>query len=349
MNARVAPPLRLRRHPRRPVRRQRGRRRPGEHLSAASCERRRVHSLFSDRTAPRASTRGATAGVLVGFGSWLGIDYSLALVLAQNAPAWFWHVQLRTRHPQRSKRRPDLRAGSGAGPLRRGASQRVLRQPVHRSHAAESSGARCRRRLAPEPGGRRAAIRGALIGSLREGSSFATDALQFHGLADRAGESARGPRRRSAGPAPAARAFDGRSCGRAAAARAEGQGRRRLFRLDRGGSPRSHSSAPISRASSEVLALPEAVPAAIDSRSRSDRHERHCRRRCSARRRCLPRAISTRQHCERCSARRGATKSAMSRAGCCRSFTARIVTSCCVRRSCACCARTDISCAPGGT
>src|SRR5215475_4402265 len=32
--------------------------------------------------------------MLLGTGSWLGIRYSIALVLAQSSPAWFWHVQL---------------------------------------------------------------------------------------------------------------------------------------------------------------------------------------------------------------------------------------------------------------
>ena len=34
------------------------------------------------------------SGMLVGTGTWLGIDYTIALVLAQNSPAWFWHVRL---------------------------------------------------------------------------------------------------------------------------------------------------------------------------------------------------------------------------------------------------------------
>src|SRR5882757_181381 len=33
-------------------------------------------------------------GQLVGMGLWQGIRYSIALVLAQAATAWFWHVQL---------------------------------------------------------------------------------------------------------------------------------------------------------------------------------------------------------------------------------------------------------------
>src|SRR5262245_46297122 len=33
-------------------------------------------------------------GRFVGTGSWLGIDYSLELVLSNSTAAWFWHVQL---------------------------------------------------------------------------------------------------------------------------------------------------------------------------------------------------------------------------------------------------------------
>src|ERR1700676_2602904 len=36
----------------------------------------------------------AVSGQLVGVGTWLDINYSVALVLAAAAPAWFWHVRL---------------------------------------------------------------------------------------------------------------------------------------------------------------------------------------------------------------------------------------------------------------
>src|SRR3954471_12805613 len=35
-----------------------------------------------------------TTGALAGFGSWQGIDYSIALILVEKAGAWFWQVQL---------------------------------------------------------------------------------------------------------------------------------------------------------------------------------------------------------------------------------------------------------------
>ena len=45
---------------------------------------------------PRSATRFAAdgAGRMLGVGTWLGIEYRLALVLADSAPAWYWHVQL---------------------------------------------------------------------------------------------------------------------------------------------------------------------------------------------------------------------------------------------------------------
>ena len=50
--------------------------------------------------------------------------------------------------------RPDLCAGPGTGALWRGAHERVLRQPVSRSHAAARPPARSAGGVAPEPGSR---------------------------------------------------------------------------------------------------------------------------------------------------------------------------------------------------
>jgi hypothetical protein len=41
-----------------------------------------------------AGRAGDAAGMLVGTGLWLGIRYTLTLVLAQDASAWFWHLRL---------------------------------------------------------------------------------------------------------------------------------------------------------------------------------------------------------------------------------------------------------------
>ena len=89
-----------------------------------------------------------------------------------------------------------LRAGPGARALRRDPHERVLREPVRRLRAARASrrAATCWRsgrtcRWAAATRGRRSARSGTR-------SSFATDALELHGLATRAGDVAAGLARR---------------------------------------------------------------------------------------------------------------------------------------------------------
>ena len=138
-------------------------------------------------TSPTSFHTDPASGMLVGTGSWQGINYSLALVLSQGSPAWFWHVQLEnTRSEPLSV---DLTytqdvALAPYGALRLNefyVSQYIdhtpLQLPGHgfllasrQNQAADGKHPWC------------------LIGSLREATSFATDALQFHGLASRAGE-----------------------------------------------------------------------------------------------------------------------------------------------------------------
>jgi len=61
---------------------------------------RRHHSgttEFTPLLGPRSPTRfdlRQADSRLIGAGNWQGIDYVIALVLAQDAPAWFWHVRL---------------------------------------------------------------------------------------------------------------------------------------------------------------------------------------------------------------------------------------------------------------
>ncbi len=131
------------------------------------------------------------SGMLVGSGSWLGIDYSIALVLAQSAPAWFWHVRLENTHS--TPQTIDLTYAQDVALAPYGAirmneyyvSQYIdhtpLQLPKHGSMVAS------RQNQAAD--GRHPWC---LIGSLREGTSFATDALQFHGLATRAGKAPAG-------------------------------------------------------------------------------------------------------------------------------------------------------------
>jgi cellobiose phosphorylase len=140
---------------------------------------------------PRSGTRfaaGAADGVLVGAGRWRGIDYSIALVLADGAPAWFWHVRLENTSSRQL--RVDLSYAQDLALAPYGAvrlneyyvSQYLDHTPLR--HAAHGIVMASRQNLAVDR-----KIPWCLIGSLREASSYATDALQFHGLASRRGDS----------------------------------------------------------------------------------------------------------------------------------------------------------------
>jgi len=129
----------------------------------------------------------AAGNQLVGTGSWQGLDYRIALVLARNAKAWFWHVRLE--NTGSSPQDIDLTYAQDIALAAYGAvrlnefyvSQYLdhtpLRHPQHGHMVATRQNQ---------------AVDGrypwCLIGSLREGVSFATDAKQLHGLATRAGE-----------------------------------------------------------------------------------------------------------------------------------------------------------------
>ncbi|MGH8220530.1 MAG: GH36-type glycosyl hydrolase domain-containing protein [Steroidobacteraceae bacterium] len=139
---------------------------------------------------PRSPTRFAASAAgdrLIGAGEWLGLQYSIALVLAREVSAWFWHVRIRnttsTAHELDLTMVQDLAlAQYWAVRLNEYyVSQYIdhtpLRDSVH-GHVVAS-----RQNLAVE--GRHPWC---LIGSLRAAVSYATDALQFHGLAVRAGQ-----------------------------------------------------------------------------------------------------------------------------------------------------------------
>jgi 1,2-beta-oligoglucan phosphorylase len=136
---------------------------------------------------PASPTRfaGSPAGDrLTGGGEWLGIEYSIALVLARGASAWFWHVRLRNTTP--APQELDLTIAQDVSLAQYWAvrlneyyvSQYIdhtpLRDAVH-GHVIAS-----RQNLAVD--GRHPWC---LMGSLRTGVAFATDALQFYGLAAR--------------------------------------------------------------------------------------------------------------------------------------------------------------------
>ncbi|MEP7243844.1 MAG: hypothetical protein ABI885_09170, partial [Gammaproteobacteria bacterium] len=133
----------------------------------------------------------AGGGRLVGFGSWHGIRYSLALVLAQGATAWFWHVRLENTGSESLQvdltYAQDL-ALSAYWAVRLNefyVSQYLDHTPLnHPSHGVAIA---TRQNLSA--GGKNPWC---VIGSLREGASFATDGMQLHGLATRAGNTPAG-------------------------------------------------------------------------------------------------------------------------------------------------------------
>jgi 1,2-beta-oligoglucan phosphorylase len=124
---------------------------------------------------------------LLGNGCWQGINYSVALVLAQSAKAWFWHVRLES--TAASAQEVDLTYAQDIALAAYGAirlneyyvSQYLDHTPLR--HPEYGDMVATRQNLAVD--GR---YPWCLIGSLRNGRSFATDAKQFHGLATRAGE-----------------------------------------------------------------------------------------------------------------------------------------------------------------
>jgi cellobiose phosphorylase len=127
-----------------------------------------------------------SSGALTGEGSWQGIDYRLALLLAKDRPAWFWHVYLE--NTGSSAKLIDLTYAQDLALAPYGAirnnefyvSQYLDHTPL--SHGQHGIVVASRQNQAAD--GRNP---WSVIGSLRNGASFATDSLQFHGLASRAG------------------------------------------------------------------------------------------------------------------------------------------------------------------
>jgi 1,2-beta-oligoglucan phosphorylase len=138
-------------------------------------------------SSPTSFKTDPASGMLAGTGSWLGIDYSIALVLAQSSPAWFWHVRLE--NTISSPQTVDLTYAQDVALAPYGAirlnefyvSQYIDHTPLQ----LPGRGFLIASRQNQAADGRHPWC---LIGSLREAVSFATDALQFHGIATRAGE-----------------------------------------------------------------------------------------------------------------------------------------------------------------
>ncbi len=120
-------------------------------------------------------------------GTWQGIRFTVSLVLAETAPAWFWHVALENTGDQAATLEliyaQDLAlAHYGAVRLN---EYYVSQYLDHTPLAHPERGWVLASRQNQSMGGRNPWC---LIGSLGKGVSYATDALQVHGLATRAGQ-----------------------------------------------------------------------------------------------------------------------------------------------------------------
>lgn len=126
--------------------------------------------------------RGMTA-----VGEWEGMVFRVRLILAESSTAWFWHVELEntTATPVRCDliHTQDLSiANYGAIRL----NEFYVSQYVDHCHLEHgSAGVVVASRQNQSMGGR---CPWTVIGSLGKGVSYATDALQFYGFANRSGE-----------------------------------------------------------------------------------------------------------------------------------------------------------------
>src|SRR5262249_39155503 len=117
---------------------------------------------------------------------WKGLRFRVSLRLAASAPAWFWHVAVE--NGGRRVETIDLLYTQDLALPDYGAvrlNEYYMSQYVDHTPLADSAhGVVLASRQNLSVGGRHP---WALIGSLAKASSFCTDALQFHGLATRAG------------------------------------------------------------------------------------------------------------------------------------------------------------------
>jgi 1,2-beta-oligoglucan phosphorylase len=126
--------------------------------------------------------RGMTAA-----GEWHAIQFRVSLKLAASAPAWFWHVWLKNTGSEVEM--VDLVYAQDLGLADYGevrineyyVSHYVDHTPIHHQERGHVLASRQNRSMA----GRNP---WSIIGALGKGVAFATDALQFHGMATRAGE-----------------------------------------------------------------------------------------------------------------------------------------------------------------
>lgn len=150
---------------------------------------RRLHAdavQYIELLGPRSPTRFSRSGdEWTGIGEWSGIRYTVVLRLAANASAWFWHVSLE--NAAGANQDVDLIYAQDVAlapydTVRMNefyVSQYVDHTPL--LHPQQGHVVASRQNLAA--GGRNPWC---VIGSLRHAKSFATDAMQVHGLATRA-------------------------------------------------------------------------------------------------------------------------------------------------------------------
>src|SRR4029453_17396452 len=121
-------------------------------------------------------------------GAWQGIRFVVSLVLAESDPAWFWHVDLANTGGVAATL--DLIYAQDLALAHYGAVRLneyyVSQYLDHTPLKHPSLGTVLAVRQNPAVGGRHPWL---CIGSLRNGESFCTDALQLHGLSTRAGGS----------------------------------------------------------------------------------------------------------------------------------------------------------------
>jgi cellobiose phosphorylase len=127
------------------------------------------------------------AGRIGGRGLWQGIEYDISLALAAQAPVWFWHIGLTNTSSE--VRELDLTYAQDVALAPYGAvrmNEYYVSQYVdHTPLTDPQRGFLLASRQNQAADGRHPWC---LIGSLRRATGFATDALDFHGLASRAGE-----------------------------------------------------------------------------------------------------------------------------------------------------------------
>jgi 1,2-beta-oligoglucan phosphorylase len=225
--------------------------------------RRGDESAWTPLLGPSSPTRfGAPTadGRLTGHGTWEDIEYDITLALAAEAPVWFWHVRLTNRASE--AREVDLTYAQDIALAPYGAvrmNEYYVSQYVdHTPLSNPERGILIASRQNQAADGRNPWC---MIGSLRKAVSFATDALDFHGLASRAAAPLPG----MAGDLPGRRLQHEHAMAvlrdapaRLAAGESLQAGFFGIFAADH---PEATSQADLARVSA-LLALPAAAPAA---------------------------------------------------------------------------------------